>query len=539
MNNKSAGIWIALLMALGVTTHCDLVTKPSTGESNFGTRQFGSIVSKNHILENGKKTACEHPWTIRINIYHPTPRVPRRSYFHSCENPDGSSAYYHSLTVNAQGSENGAIIEYRYDHKTDEFGEATEIQFNECKEMHGIAGSATCGENLAAMCRRENASSLKSVFKKDMVAAIENEQIRDWLTQIDNSEELANSGSGKEARQNDEIWLYEWPQGDVGNGTADKYIAHKGIGSWEYGNNYLIYGATDNTYGVAPKATVFDPNGGPHEADAFLIVNRGDFSIDTSRAWYWACAHGHTIFNRPAYNTETGLYAMLCTTDGNDSGEANSASMNFRLENGPYNDFNRGYLEGLVQKGGNGALQPLPGGGYLGVIVGLTELQSSMENGFRGGETTGIGLVEFDSAGQVVGDIRWVARAENIFYSYPQLVPLGDGSFLLGYAGMLDRTGITDLTELESGYRDEFLRIASNYYLMEVDKLGNPITQPQRVDAYWGEQDQMIPIGYGKVAWSYVSEAIIKDDDSWDGAYPDCAQNTVASHVYVSTIAND
>ena len=37
------------------------------------------------------------------------------------------------------------------------------------------------------------------------------------------------------------MWLYEWTNGDI-QSEPRKYIVHKSIGSWEYGNNLSASG---------------------------------------------------------------------------------------------------------------------------------------------------------------------------------------------------------------------------------------------------------------------------------------------------------
>ncbi len=97
------------------------------------------------------------------------------------------------------------------------------------------------------------------------------------------------------------MWLYEWTNGDI-TSLPKRYIVHKSIGSWEYGNNYLLYGENDNSYGIAVKSTVGEDS--CHEADAFLVLDRTNYDM-TNRAWSWACGTGHTLFNRPAYDPTT------------------------------------------------------------------------------------------------------------------------------------------------------------------------------------------------------------------------------------------
>lgn len=52
----------------------------------------------------------------------------------------------------------------------------------------------------------------------------------------------------------DEMRLYEWTNGDIQT-IPSKYIVHKAIDSWEYGQFNLVYGEDNNTYEVALKST--------------------------------------------------------------------------------------------------------------------------------------------------------------------------------------------------------------------------------------------------------------------------------------------
>ena len=48
-----------------------------------------------------------------------------------------------------------------------------------------------------------------------------------------------------------------------------------------------------------------------------------------------------------------------------------------------------------------------------------------------------IGLARYDQDGNLVGSIKWVVDNSGTFYSYPQLVSMGNGRFLLGYGEMV------------------------------------------------------------------------------------------------------
>ena len=78
------------------------------------------------------------------------------------------------------------------------------------------------------------------------------------------------------------MWLYEWENGDL-SAPPKKIIVHKSIGSWEYGQNYLRYAESDNTYGIALKTTVGNDLD-CHELDSYMILKRFDWEFDESRS---------------------------------------------------------------------------------------------------------------------------------------------------------------------------------------------------------------------------------------------------------------
>jgi len=321
-------------------------------------------------------------------------------------------------------------------------------------------------------------------------------------------------------KKNDEMWLYEWTNGDITT-KPKRYIVHKAIGSWEYGNNYLRYGENDNTYGIAVKATVGKDS--CHEADAFLVLDRTEYDM-TNRAWSWACGTGHTLFNRPAYNPTTKKYAAMCSTDFNEANVGGMGAYFFRLEDGAAHEFHHLNLDGIKNKGGASTLLPLPGGGFLGVLVGV-DSQIEAGVGYPLEPPTAIGLVKFDASGSQMGGINWVLKEADAYLSYSQIAPLGENRYLLGWGVMKKLNDPSDTT-------DESYRIPWDYYVMEIDEEGNRLTQPLLLEgAGWGEQDQMISLGNGRVAWTYIEQPAL----SSEGSYPACNADTLQLSVYVSS----
>jgi len=436
--------------------------------------------------------------------------VPRRMYFASCNTDSAHPDFFVSLTLGEDAPHperdptGGGIARFRYDAATQKFAKVEQRYFPECLEMHGIATSADCS-TVAALCRVESGTPGAD---KDSLAT---HPSADWMTQP------YKCGDKK----NDEMWLFEWNSGSLGSGLK-RYIVHKAIGSWEYGNNYLLLGENDNTYGIAVKATVGDND--CHEADAFLVLDRTSYDM-TNRAWSWACGTGHTLFNRPAFDPTTKKYAMMCSTDYNEAEQGGLGAYFFRMEDSPATEFHHLNLDGIKNKGGASTLLALPDGGFMGVLVGV-DGEITPDVGYPLEPSTSIGLVTFDATGNQVGEINWAVKDPDAYLSYSQLAPLGDNRYLLGWGVMKKLNDPGDTT-------DESYRIPWHYYVVEIDQEGNRLTEPLLLDgAGWGEQDQMIPLGDGRVAWAYIKNPALKAD----GTYPSCNSDSLQLSVYVSRL---
>jgi hypothetical protein len=485
---------------LAVTYTCAAVAPPpSTGPVR------NSVVSP---LPGNKPTACEWDWTVRTLKHMPTGIVPRRMYFSACNTQSSSPEMFVSLSVGAdagQGgrdSTSGALIRTRLDSQTGTLTAIASREFPECYEMHGIATSSDCS-TVAALCRIPSGTAGAD---KDSLAT---HRKADWMTQP------YVCGSKK----NDEMWLYEWKTGDI-RSAPKRYIVHKAIGSWEYGNNYLVYGQNDNTYGIALKTTVGGKDGTScHEADAFLVLSRTDYSF-TTRGWSWACGTGHTLFNRPAFDPTTKKYAMMCSTDYNSDKIGGLGAMWFRMEDGSAREFHRINRDGLRGKGGSSALVQRSEGGFLGVVVGVDgEIKPE---GYPLTPPTSVGMVAYRADGTMEGGIKWVVKNSNAYVSYPQLVPLGSGKYLLGWGVMKKLNDPTDT-------KDDSYRIPWEYYVVEIDASGNRLSNPVLLNgAGWGEQDQLVPLGQGRVAWAYIANPAL----SSSGAYPSCNAGGLQLSVY-------
>lgn len=508
---RSFSLFIVSLAAIS-TAACSSASKSQTGTGMGGatptgptTGPSGTITSTPAPVPNGLATACEDPWTIRLLNYDPTPVVPRRMYFASCTPPSGAPRLFVSATLtsatavsaseDAFAGNSGVVLEADLKEGSGLVPNGTVQTFPECREMHGIAAKSDCSV-VAVLCRRATYASTSTTNPptKDMVAAIADQSSRAWLTQ---------PVSADGTKTSDEEWLYEWPTGDITK-TPGTYVASKAIGSWEYGSQYLSFGEKDNTYGLSLKSTVFGSNGNDrHEGDALLIVDRGTYSIDLTRGWTWGCATGHTIFNHLAYNPATSAYAVTCGTDSgavasNGSGLA-GVWLHPEKAAKPTGVQDEALWKSLSFGGGPTSLLPLDDGGYVGVLAGAVGSVAADTDYRSSGPVSAIGLVRYDSGGDLVGSVHWVVSRPGTFLSYPQLAPLGNGTFLLGYGEM---AALADAAT--SGNGDE-LRIPGAFHVTQVDANGNPLGPDQTIaNAGWGEQDQMVPLGAGRVGWAYV-----------------------------------
>ncbi|MCB1320562.1 MAG: hypothetical protein KDK34_09935 [Leptospiraceae bacterium] len=454
-------------------------------------------------LPDGEPTCCEHEWNVRYLHYHPASVVPRRMYHSACNTDTNTPSMFTSVSLgeNRRHPEpdpsSGAIIRSEYDPATGRLIPKEMRRFKECIWSEGIATSSDCS-TIAMLCRRNFDDK---DFDFDSLATHKD---KDWMTQP------------KCAHHS--MWLYEWNNGDIMS-TPRKYVVHRSMDfDWEYGNNYLRYAEDQNVYGIGMKARVFG-GGGCHEADAFLVLNRTDYHF-TDRGYAWACGTGHTIFNRPVYNEETGKFALMCGTDGSNAG-SNLAGYWFRREDLQSKEFFRTNFSNIHFKGGPGALLPMEDGGYLGILVGVNG-RVRPQNEVPQTPPTSIGLVRFDSQGDMVGAIKWVAEKDNTYLSHPQLAKLGTNRFLLGYGEMKRLRDAKDTS-------DESYRIPWNHYLLEIDANGNRLTDPIELEgAGWGEQDEMVSLGNGRVGWAYIPDPTLKSANE----YASCNSKQLQLSVY-------
>ena len=450
----------------------------------------GILTTASSVLMDSRVTAGETRYVVRILSYHPDSVVPRRIYSGTCVF-NGQRKIFASLTTKTTTSDatQGMIVSADVDAAGAVSGFTQQV-FPSCKEMNGIVATPNCS-TVVAMCRRPAGSTGAS---RDLVAELPGNATgndwRNWLTA---------------EPTDDQMWLYEWkgnPAMPVAGASAfQSYVVSKAIGGgWEYGHQSIVLGSTH--YGISMKSTTRKDGGGiQHQGDSFVAVNRFAPAIDTSRGWRWACATGHTLANRATVSS-AGKFSALCTTDWNGkSGAESNGAIWMRVEDrsaalvhAVYNS--RNYS--LVFNGGGTSILPLADGGYIGVIAG------SDNPGIA--EPTKIGLARFNSDGGMQS-FRWVASDGAYWLSYPQLSPLGNDvngapRYLLGWGRMMP----TATSTLENVNPDQTQRLATQYFVQEIDQYGEPKTSAREVIHGWGEQDQMISLGSGMVGWVYTPD---------------------------------
>lgn len=407
-------------------------------------------------------------------------------------------------------NQSGMIMQTTLDPSLNQLNLVKQRHFPECKEMVGIDTSRTCGV-VAALCRTEAG---RTDFDKDIVA-----------THPDEDNRLIDEEA-------DEMWLYEWTNGDILS-EPDKYIVHQGIGGWEYGQYSLVYGENDNSYGIALKST----HGG-HEADSFTVLDRDDYTFDTSRGWDWSCGSGHTIHNRPSYNPATQEYGLLCGTDYNNMDAGRHGSISFTTETEEKPNFLLLHRSRTLMKGGPGALHPLPDGGWIGIVVGVPG-ELSYVNGPEGDEgyvpadpPTEIGIAKFNQEGDLVGEVNWIVSTAPYYASYPQLVPLENGNYLLGYGQMPGNGADVD-------YHFELrwlLFYPEAYWIQEIDGDGQIVGEATKLDGVaWGELDEMVSLGDNRVGWAtYYMNRLTGGPDDARYYQPECNADQLQFNVYQS-----
>jgi hypothetical protein len=486
----SAALALALLAPAALAQ-----TLPAAGTTN----------GNSYTLPGSRVTAEEHSWVIRMLSYHPGPVVPGRMYTASCRTSGSVHKVFASITAKTtSGTKHGMVLSA--DVASDGvLSNVSSQSFAECKEMNGIVASSDCS-TVTAMCRKPSSAGSTGATR-DLVAALPNDstgnQWRDALT----------------AEPTDDwMWLYEWkgaPATPTSTTASNKFIVSKAIGGgWEYGHQNLVM--TTTHYGVAMKGTTGLIEGLKHQGDSFVAVTRPTLmpshtAIDTTRGWMWACARGHTLANRPVANTKFGAF---CTTDWTGVANDTKGAVWMRVE-GQSAAKTRDIYASLVDpvltelrfNGGSGSILPDVNGGFIGVFVGSPNPASA--------ERSQIGLMRFNSNGAPLSTTPlWIKSSATHFLSYPQLVSLGNDRagrprYLLGWAQMM-ASGTNVTNSFNNPSPDNTQRLATKYFVQEIEANGTLKSQVRELTHGWGEQDQMTSAGPGKAAWVHRPDGRIK-----------------------------
>jgi len=451
----------------------------------------------------------------------------QQMYFDSCQTEDGETRFFASMSVGnsedcpsdqryGQGGCHGGLVEATYQEDTGLVATGRSAFLPECIEGYGVAAGPNC-ETVGLLCRRENrAADNAELTKNSLLTHPEAE----WMTHPDNAE------AGGESTM-EEIWLYEWPDGDI-TGTPERYVVHRAIGT-SYGKYSLVLG-DDDTYGIGIRSDVFS-GVIMHSADALLVLDHSTFDF-TNRGYHWSCGAGHTTTNYIGYNPFSGQYASHCLTDHNADGVSGSGQMFTWTESGKENSYWLNYFwEDGAEIGAAASIRPTSDGGWIAAMVTAPSLTGPTDTSFvESGAPTWIGLGRFTPDGVLIGEVQWVVADEEGLVSHPQLASLGDDRFVLGYGSM--RRFSTDF-DGDPGWTID-LKVPQEYHLFEVDAEGVQTSEQLDLplDVGWGAWDELVPLGDGRVAWAYTPTATLEADPG-DKVNP-IIRDRLNAHVYTS-----
>ena len=521
--------------AEGAATTADTAdggTANTTGDS--GLPEAGEVAVSTFDQPEGMHTTCEYGNAWRLHSQHGqnVSVVPQRQYMTSCTDDAGTHLFV-SVPVAAEGVE--LRTQYVYEATVDDATGVATLTGNArlmdmCEDASGIAATPDCSA-LGVLCQRAYGSSSTDLADADLITpyAEGSDGERGWPLRADNA---ANEDT------HTEMWLYEYPAADL-DATPSRMLVHKAVRATDrarpQGQYYLHYGPDDDTYAMALRTSMFTDGGARHTADAFLMIERGtnpsDFVIDPSRGYAWACGRGHTYVNHPGYNPYSRQFGIVCRTDV-------GGGMYFRTDtmgdpDEPFHNASFNGQGGNVIGGGPTTFVGLPDGGFLVTLVGNPAEEVGLE-GWTEGPPTRIGLARFDAQGAMQGEIQWVVGDSEHFLGHAQIAELGEGRYLLGWSRQWQVGDGLDETSMWTIRRRHSFQSAWSWHLMEIDAEGTPLTQMRTLDnAGWGDLDEWVELGDGRVGWSYIEDPALT---AWDSA-PNCGdQSRRALHVYASPL---
>ncbi|MEM9596705.1 MAG: hypothetical protein AAGD06_20720 [Acidobacteriota bacterium] len=150
-----------------------------------------------------------------------------------------------------------------------------------------------------------------------------------------------------------------------------------------------------------------------------------------------------------------------------------------------------------------------------------------------------IGIFHQEASGRSIAQedgqlAKWLAEDEDCMLGAPQLVDLENGRYLLGFGKfqcISDGFHLRRFATGANGTRSVSTLIPKQYYLMEIDADGHPLTQPTPISgAGWGALDSIVGMGKGRAAWAYVPDPTLQAD----GTFADPEQDAWRLMVYES-----
>lgn len=162
--------------------------------------------------------------------------------------------------------------------------------------------------------------------------------------------------------------------------------------------------------------------------------------------------------------------------------------------------------------------------GLLGVVVGRDDITTGPPpEDFQRSERLEIGLVSMGDDEMELRThrwTRWVTADPQYSLGHPQLASIGQGQYLLGYGRMRDT-----LSE-ENGDADH--QVPWSYWIQRIEGNGDAVDAPVELEGVgWGEQDQWISLGGGRVAWAFRAEPELIDRRNASACSTDALQLSV------------
>jgi hypothetical protein len=176
-----------------------------------------------------------------------------------------------------------------------------------------------------------------------------------------------------------------------------------------------------------------------------------------------------------------------------------------------------------IYNGGGTSLLPSPDGGFTGVSVATPSTTTAQRSQIKLMRFTADGTLNFES---------WFRTDQTYFLSYPQLVFLGNDTagfprYLIGWAQMM-ASGTSPSAALLTPSPANSQRLATKYFVQEIDASGNWKSAVLEVTNGWGEQDQMVSLGNGRAGW------VQRPDPRWKTTLPSPNSTSVTFTTYKS-----